>query len=213
MPTREKPLSQAIRERRSTPSFQSEAVPEGDLKKILEAGLHAPSGYNTQPWRFVLVRDAEQRRKLRGAAMNQPRVEEAPIVIVACGDPTALGDEVLEEMLALAKEHGFGDERQHEAVRRNFPRFVETLEIAVWLNRQVAIAVTHMMLTAESLGYDTAMMEGFHEDEVKALLGIPDSAVVVALLCIGKLRGPDKPFGGRFSVSKIVFDERWGQRL
>src|SRR5262245_10562672 len=207
----EKPLSEAIRQRRSTPSFRPDPVTDADLREILDAGLQAPSGYNTQPWRFIVVRDREQRALLRAAAMNQARVEEAPVVIVACGDSAQLDGEILNDMLRLAAEHGFGDERQHELVRRNFPKFLENLEIAVWLNRQVAISLTHMMLMAEVLGYDTSIMEGFHEDRVKQMLGIPESATVVALLCLGTLSGPDKPFGGRFDRSRTVFWEAWGK--
>ncbi|HUS18215.1 MAG TPA: nitroreductase family protein [Terriglobales bacterium] len=209
--TNEKRLSQVIAERRTTPNFSNEPVRDEDLQHIIEAGLHAPSGYNTQPWRFVVVRDAEQRRKLAVAAMNQKRVAEAPVVIVACGDAGALKDDDLEEMLRLAAEHGFGTEANHEAVRRNFPRFLESLEMAVWLNRQVMIAFTQMMLMAEVLGYDTAPLEGFWEDKVKQLLEIPDSARVVALLCIGHRQGPDKPFGGRFAMKRTVFAESWGR--
>ena len=63
-----KTLSQAIQERRATPSFDGTPMPPEDLRQILDAGLHAPSGYNLQPWRFVVVQSAEQRKKLRGAA-------------------------------------------------------------------------------------------------------------------------------------------------
>src|ERR1700678_4466124 len=81
-----KTLSQAIRERRATPSFDGTPIPAEDLRQILDAGLHAPSGYNLQPWRFVVVQSAEQKKKLRGASYNQGKVEEASVVIVACGD-------------------------------------------------------------------------------------------------------------------------------
>ena len=209
----EKPLSAAIRERRSTPHFAPKPIAADDLHKILDAGLSAPSGYNTQPWRFIVVRDPQQRRQLRAASFHQARVEEAPVVIVACGDEANLGTEILDEMLSLAKEHGYGNEKQYELVRQNFPSFMASVETAVWLNRQVAIALTHMMLMAEALGYDTSMMEGFRESEVKNLLDIPDTAHVVMLLCIGTLEGPDKPFGGRFAMDRTVFDGRWGRSL
>jgi nitroreductase len=209
----EKPLSAAIRERRSTPHFAPKPVDADDLRTILDAGLSAPSGYNTQPWRFIVVHEPEQRRQLRAAAFDQARIEEAPLVIVACGDEANLGTDILDDMLRLAKEHGYGDEKQHELVRKNFPNFMASVETAVWLNRQVAIALTHMMLMAEALGYDTSMMEGFQESEVKKLLDIPDTAQVVMLLCIGTLAGPDKPFGGRFAMNRIVFDGHWGQPL
>src|SRR2546429_6768900 len=82
----EKTLSQAIKDRRATPGFLPDPVPENDLKKILEAGLSAPSAYNLQPSRFVVVREAEQRGRLRQAALNQLKVEEGPVGIVGCAD-------------------------------------------------------------------------------------------------------------------------------
>ena len=81
-----KTLAQAIAERRATPSFDGEPIPTEDLKQILEAGLHAPSGYNIQPWRFIVVRSPEHKKRLRAASYNQAKVEEASAVIVACGD-------------------------------------------------------------------------------------------------------------------------------
>jgi len=72
------------------------------------------------------------------------------------------------------------------------------------------IAFTQMMLMAEALGYDTAPMEGFEAPKVRALLGIPESVIVVAMLCIGHLEGSDKRFGGRFTSGHVVYHERWG---
>ena len=60
MPTSQKSLAQAIRDRRATPSFDGEPIPASDLRQILDAGLHAPSGYNMQPWRFIVVQHPEQ---------------------------------------------------------------------------------------------------------------------------------------------------------
>src|SRR6202042_1824014 len=82
----EKTLSRAIAERRASPSFDESAIPDADLLKILQAGLQAPSSYNLQPWRFVVVRSPDQKKKLRGASYNQAKVEEASVMIVAfCG--------------------------------------------------------------------------------------------------------------------------------
>jgi nitroreductase len=75
------------------------------------------------------------------------------------------------------------------------------------------IAVTTMMRMAEVLGFDTAPMEGFFEDNVKSALYIPDGVRVVALLGIGRRKGPDKPYAGRHQVSGICFAEKWGQSI
>ena len=73
MTKNKKTLSQAIHERRATPSFDGVAIPAEDLRQILDAGLHAPSGYNMQPWRFIVVQSPEQKKKLRAASYNQGR--------------------------------------------------------------------------------------------------------------------------------------------
>src|SRR5215831_17381612 len=101
----EKLLSEAIRERRATPSFEDVPIHSADLEKIVRAGLAAPSAYNLQPWRFVVVRDREQKKKLREAAFGQAKVEEASAVIVACGDPQGWTNGDLEEMLRWAKRY------------------------------------------------------------------------------------------------------------
>src|SRR5262249_48710397 len=104
----EKLLSKAIRERRATPSFEDVPIHSADLEKIIRAGLSAPSAYNLQPWRFVVVRDREQKKKLRQAAFGQSKVEEASVVVVACGDPDAWKNGDLDEMIRIAGEREIG---------------------------------------------------------------------------------------------------------
>jgi nitroreductase len=217
----EKPLSQAILERRATPSFEDIPIHSADLEKIIRAGLSAPSAYNLQPWRFIVVRDREQKKKLRQAAFNQPKVEEASAVIVACGDPQGWKNGDLDQMLREAGKHGLTEE-QGQRVRKNVigllgnpPGQAGGLEPSfdLWVNRHVMIALTTMMWTAETLGYDTAPMEGFEEDKVKALLKIPHPVRVVAFLGVGRLKGPDKPFAGRFDPGHVVFADEWGRSI
>ncbi len=221
---KEKPLSQAIKERRATQHFDSAPVPDADLQKILQAGLEAPSGYNLQPWRYVVVRDPEQRKRLRAAAMGQPKVEEAPVVLVACGDTRGWdkGELNVDAVMKMAGEHGYGGEKEHEAGKQAVRNFLGAMpgaaggirpDLAVWVNRHVTIATTTIMWMAECLGYDTAPMEGFDEDAVRKLLHIPDSVRVVMLLAIGRRKGDDKPYGGRFPLAKLAFDNDWGKGL
>jgi nitroreductase len=218
----EKPLSQAIQERRATPSFEDVPIHNADLKKIIRAGLEAPSGYNLQPWRFVVVRDPEQKKKLRAAAFGQPKVEQASVVIVACGDPLGWKDGDLEEMLRISVEHGFNNPAEQETIRKTVSGFLggpagkaagiePTFDL--WANRQTMIAYTTMMWAAETLGYDTAPMEGFMEDQVKALLKIPARVRVVAMLAVGRLKGKDKLYAGRFEPTRSVFAEEWGTSI
>jgi nitroreductase len=212
-------LSEAIAKRRATPSFDGSPVPDEMLSVILRAGLEAPSGYNLQPWRFVVVRSAEQKRRLREAAMGQPKIEEAGAIIVCCGDPEAPHGRSLDEVLAEAAKHGFSEEQNRkvrETVNSVFGKPAGTAmgvapDWAVWVNRHVMIAFTTMMWMAEALGYDTAPMEGFFEEKVKSVLNIPDSIRVVALLGIGRRKGPDKPYAGRHTIRSVCFADKWGE--
>jgi nitroreductase len=209
----EKPLSAAIAARRSTSRFDGTQISGDDLRKIIEAGLQAPSGYNLQPWRFVVVRNPEQRRRLRQASYNQAKVEEASVVIVACGDADGWRNGDIEEMLRLGREGGM-PENYAEQAKTAIPEYLFNYpNLPMWLNRHVMIAFTTMMLMAEALGYDTAPMEGFEEEKVREVLRLPLSYNVVALLAIGHAKGPEKFSGGRFSMGRTVFGEEYGKPL
>ncbi|HEX4154662.1 MAG TPA: nitroreductase family protein [Acidobacteriaceae bacterium] len=214
MPTTPKSLTEAIRDRRATPSFDGEPIPPSDLRQIVEAGLSAPSGYNMQPWRFVVVQHPEQRKRLRAASYNQAKVEEASAVIVACGDRDGWRRD-LDEMLRMGRAGGMPESYAAQAatsVSAYLSNFTHD-QMTAWLNKHVMIAFTSMMLMAEVLGYDTAPMEGFEQDRVCETLRLPMSYWVVALLGIGHLKGPDKFNGGRFDMSHTVFGEEYGKPL
>src|SRR4051794_22380441 len=76
----------AIARRRATCKFDP-ARPLSDelLKRILHLATLAPSGFNLQPWRFIAVRDERNRQRLRSCAFNQPKVSEAPLVLIVLG--------------------------------------------------------------------------------------------------------------------------------
>ena len=214
MPKSVKSLSQAIQSRRSTPSFDGTPIPADDLRQIIDAGLHAPSGYNMQPWRFVVVQSDEQKRKLRHASYNQAKVEEASVVIVACGDTDGWRKD-LDLMLQQGRDGGMPESYAAQA-RSSVPSYMSSFttdQMRVWLTKQVTLAYTHMLLMAEVLGYDTAPMEGFEQDKVHEALRLPLSYWVVALLAIGHLKGPDKFHGGRFDANHTVFAEEYGKPL
>jgi nitroreductase len=209
-----KNLSDVIRDRRATPSFDGTPVPHEDIRRILEAGLHAPSGYNMQPWRFIVVQSPEQKRKLRLASYNQAKVEEASFMIVACGDMDGWRKD-LDKMVDMGRAGGM-PESYAEQARTSVSKYMASFtsdQMKLWLNKQVMLAYTSMMLMAESLGYDTAPMEGFEQDKVHEALRLPISYWVVATLAVGHLQGPDKFDGGRFELNHTVFSEEYGKPL
>lgn len=97
---------EAIRERRSVRKFSDRPVEEDKLTAVLEAVRMAPSWANMQCWRFVVVTDPAAKARIselsyveaffatRGYKSNpaQKALAEAPVVIVACAQPTESGD-------------------------------------------------------------------------------------------------------------------------
>jgi nitroreductase len=205
-----KPITQVLLERRATPHFKPDAVPDEYLEAILRFAAQAPSGYNLQPWRFIVVRQPENRQRLQKAAMDQAKVGEAPVVIIAF----AVKGEWKIWMDAIFREgvwRGAGKVTEIEGVKKAATGFLDSFPAEVWLNRHTMIALTTMMLVAEAYGLDTAPMEGFEPEAVKREFGLPDEAVVVALLAIGFLRDPDKRYAGRLPLQELVHEEQYGR--
>ena len=205
-----KPLTQVLLERRATSHFEPEPVPQEYLDAMLRLAAQAPSGYNLEPWRFIVVRDEANRKRLQAAAYGQPKVAEAPVVVIAIGmkeEWKKRADEVFQE----GPKRGFGKPENTQKYMEGALGFLSTLPMNVWVNRHTMIAFTTLMLAAEAYGFDTAPMEGFDAAAVKKEFAIPDEAEVVALLAIGRAKPPDKPYGGRFELSRIVYAERYGE--
>ena len=77
-------VSAAIKGRKSVRSYKGQEVESDKIEKILEAGRLSPSANNRQEWKFIVVKNAETKKKLARAAMNQSFIGQAPVVLVAC---------------------------------------------------------------------------------------------------------------------------------
>lgn len=205
-----KPLTQVLLERRATPHFRDEPLPEDYLEAILGLAAQAPSGYNLQPWRFIVVREPEGKARLQKAAMGQAKVREAPVVVIAFALKGGWKND-MEAILLEGVRRGAGTAADVTGQQRAITEFLGTFPAEVWVNRHTMIAVTTMMLVAEAYGVDTAPMEGFDPEAVKREFGLPAEAEVVALLALGFAQKPDKPFGGRLALSELVHVERYGR--
>ena len=206
-----KPLTEVLLERRATNHFTDEEVPEEYLAAILRLAAQAPSGYNLQPWRFVVVRDAENRKRLQSVAFGQPKVGEAPVVVIFVG-MTEEWKRTADEVFREGAERGAGRPDNVEQYKTSAFQFLEGMQhMPTWVNRHTAIAFTTAMYAAEAYGFDTAPMEGFDAAAVKREFGIPEEGEVVALLAIGHAAQPDKPYTGRFELGRIAYAERHGE--
>ena len=84
------PVDAAFLNRWSPRAFSSRAVPEDVLMAAFEAARWAASAYNEQPWRFVIARSEEDRKRFLSFLVeaNQAWAKDAPVLVVVCGKKT-----------------------------------------------------------------------------------------------------------------------------
>jgi nitroreductase len=207
-------VKESIEQRRAARAFRPDVIPRVILAEILRLGLHAPSGFNLQPWRFILVRDRENKEKLKACAFNQRQVTEAPVVLICCGDRRVVDPDYIESVIALGMKTGAITDALADYMRSSIPKIFEHKpsfeHIEAWTNRQTMLAVAHLMIVARSYGVDSCPMEGFIGSEVKTAFNIPEEVDVCCLLPLGYAAEPMKPYGGRFETDQVVYSETFG---
>lgn len=207
------PAPVAIARRRATRHFDSDRpLPDDLLKQILHLATLAPSGYNLQPWRFLVVRTRSNREKLRAASYGQPKIGEAPVVVIVLGYHSPHKTH-LEAMVQTQIDIGAITPEIGKGMTVMAARSVDNApNIEVWTTRSTMLAAATLMIAAESLGVDSAPMEGFEPEKVRAAFGIPDDHSVCCLVALGFARpGTEKKFPGRFGLEDVCYLEHFGQ--
>ena len=77
-------VMEALKGRQSVKTYLPTPVEEEKLQKVLQAGCLAPSAYNHQYRRFIVITDPEVKKAIREKAGAQPMVEQAPVVLALC---------------------------------------------------------------------------------------------------------------------------------
>jgi nitroreductase len=206
------PLSvpDAIRRRRTTKKFKPDPIPEEILKELVVLTTAAPSSYNLQPWRIVMVTDPAKREALTKAAWNQAQVATAPVTFVFAVDVRGW-EKTLEQTLKTGGESGAWNEKTVAYFRTAVPGFQNSLgeKLREYPIKDALIAATHLALAAESLGLNSAFMNGWKEDEVKEVIGAKDNPdIAIALLM--PIGYGDGSYGhaGRLPQSMTVFNNQ-----
>lgn len=182
-------MLEAIKTRRSVRQYSEREVDDKTLLQLIESARIAPSGHNTQPWRFIIVRSPGTKKALAEANHKQTWVGRAPVIIVCVADLSC----------RLKDEPGL-------SVDENSPQFA--LKQAI---RDTAIAVEHLVLEAENMGLGACWCAWFLQKDVRPLLEITEDKYVVALLPLGyPAESPDER--PRMKLEEIVMYEKWDER-
>lgn len=176
---------EAIEARRSIRKYKAKPVPENLVEKVLEAARIAPSTSNTQSWKFKVVTDAATRKRLRGVAFGQRFIEESPVVIACCLDFDAFKERGRQTLKLIARGVRPSLEMVLRSVRGGKDKDFDPERVVINGTVNVAIAVEHMILEAQSLGLGTCWVRAFDPSAAAEILNLPGGVVILNLLTLG----------------------------
>ena len=189
--------------------LRPDPVPDALIRKILEAGVSAANGGNTQRWRFMVIKDPAIKRAVQAYYKR------------------AFDDVVGPRYRSSAPPPGMTQERfqrQHAAVEYLTEHFHEAPVWIVacldegsaaptrWSGASIYPAVQNMLLAARALGLGSTLTTRhlLHEKQAEEALGLPPGVHSYAILPIGYPMGRFGPVA-RTALSDVVFADKWGQ--
>jgi nitroreductase len=208
-------IFEIIHSTRAMRRLKPDPIPEEVLKKIIDAGIRAPSGGNAQEWAFLLVRDADLKRFIRDYYWNtwqQVRakgnfaISDLPPaqqrMFNSVSDLAANMDEVPAILLACVQK-----EYAPIAAMDN-PR---GSKLAIY--GSIFPAVQNILLACRALGVGATLttIHSFFEDALKQKFGIPETMEVAALIPMGYPQGKFGPVSRR-PVEEVIHWDRWGNQ-
>jgi len=177
---------EAIENRRSIRKFKPDSITDEILMELLESARLAPSGCNSQPWRFKIVRDEATKKQLQEFSFDQKFVSEAPVVLVVCADVQGYLDGRVSGVQDLGEIGVFDDnicEILHKTTKAKSQLKIEDLQKSVAFN--IAIAIEHIALRALDFGLGTCWMRLIDEKAIREYFGWDKNLYPVAVLPIG----------------------------
>jgi nitroreductase len=181
------------KKRRSYWEFNSNPVPDDYIEKIVDAARWAPSGFNSQPWEFVVIKEQALKDRIvdiiGGAGPSRP-VKDSPPPAPKPGMKDPMGFKTAPVFIIL-----FGDPRVRNygppGLQDNDKKWLETFVSSL------AIPFQYMHMAATSLGLASKWVSGAAfpdaEHKIKGLLGVPDEFVVYDMMALGYSDFEPKP--------------------
>lgn len=178
-----------VKNRRSIRRFKPDPIPDEYIEKIIEAARWAPSGYNSQPWEFVVVKD----KKLKDSIL-QPFDLHKSLITAAEGTGSKQRqqqmaypwlDEEMDYRIAPVIIILFSDTRTKVAIPDMGKRDPDKTRLL--FNCGLSCAFMYMHLAAATLGLATQWLSGIsqYHDLLVEILGVPEEFEAYGMMPVG----------------------------
>ena len=180
-----------VMKRYATKLFDGRKIPETKVNRLLNIIRYAPSSFNLQPWKIILISDPAIKEKLYSASYNQPQIKSCSHLLVFCANKDISGN--IDKLEKLMIQNGSNPEnaKAYSNIMRNFDKNLTEDQKLSWAQRQMFLVLANAVNGAKSLGFDSCPMEGFNSEEYSKILNLPENLVPTALCTIGY--ASDKP--------------------
>lgn len=202
-------LLEGLATTRAIRRYTPDPIPEADLATILWHASRAPSGSNRQPFRFLVLRDgpsAVEAKALLGRSFREMWASKRAADGYEAGSGAEGGSP--KARMARTMQH-FVDHFEATPVVV-VPCLVRHRDPNPTEGASVYPACQNLLLAARALGYGgvMTMWHAFVEDELRALLGIPESVAIAATIPLGRPEGRHGPVRRR-PLADLVCEDRW----
>jgi nitroreductase len=177
----------------SVKKFKDKEVEEQELQRVFELTTKAPTAFNLQPYRFIVLDSDEAMNK---AVESVPPVNkwishaEKIVVLIADEEIDVNADRVLDHKL----DEDRIDEEKAENLRQMYEDYKNRDEVFMtgWLTRNTIIPATFFMLACRTQGIGSCPVRGFDQDQVSEKLDLKESERPMLLLPIGYPKDDDE---------------------
>ena len=186
-------LEDAMENWSSVKKFTDREVEEEKLEKIFDLTTKAPTAFNLQPYRFIVLDSEEAMDKAVDSAIPVNKwIQYADKIVALIGDEEfdVNADQVLEHKL----EEGRIDEEKAENLREMYKRYKnrEKEFMTGWLTRNTVIPATFFMLACKTHGIGSCPVRGFSQEKLSEKLDLKESERPILLIPIGYPREEDR---------------------
>lgn len=198
-----------LKKRRACHHFlPDKKISDQDLKDIIENTSLTPSGYNAQPWEFVIIRKKENISKIQEIAFKQKHIKDASAIIVVLGD-MFIGRNV-EKILDDWLKHNYCTENELQAYRNSIAKNRSPEKRKQMALRNAMLAAMTLIYAAENKGYATCPIMGFSQHQLEDYLKIPEDRTIALMIAIGhEDPGKENKQLPRKTVEEMVHWERF----
>lgn len=174
-----------VRERYAAKLFDGKKIPEEKFSELMEIVRFAPSSFNIQPWKIIVITDKKTKEKLAPVSWNQPQITSCSHLLVFCANKDIAKNIDSLEKLMIKMGTDKEQAKQYTDLMRNFEKSLDEEKKLSWSQRQTYLALGNALNGAKSLGFDSCPMEGFNSEGYSKILNLPKNIIPTALCTIG----------------------------